>query len=325
MARFFSVLTLLVALLLFPPSTLALISNNAVPGDVTYPIKRKLEDFILLVASVHPTTKAWFSVEQSNRRYKEVAILLDKGTHVSQSINELVAQTNAAVVEINLVQDPVRKKELIKQLSTSISKYEQGLQTAEQKIAKQSPSTDVPMPTSSQTTITDVSLSPTSTTVPAAIARAKKSNVSPSPVSSPSPAPSSTQPETTRSPRPNPSITPIGPPRAAASPQSKISENPPAVSQPINQEAQTISEAIKELEKINEQLDQTLDKEQNKKQNGVDLKGRQSKNTKQENHEKKEKQGIKIEEVKQETKDNLIQNGKVNQQRGEKFDNKKEH
>lgn len=131
MAKILTVLSLVFALLLFPPATMAIISQNAVPGDSTYPIKRKLEDGILLFASITPTTKAWFSLERSNRRYKEAAILLNKGDLATQTLNELVDQTTIAAQEITQVQSVAKKEELINQLSQSIKQYDQGLLVVE--------------------------------------------------------------------------------------------------------------------------------------------------------------------------------------------------
>lgn len=130
MARVFGIIFLILSILLFPPAALALISNNAVPGDTTYPIKRKLEDGILLIASFHPTTKAWFSVERSNRRFVEATALLGQGKAATETIDELVFQTEAAVDEVVKVNDNAQKDQLISQLSESIDKYDKGLAKA---------------------------------------------------------------------------------------------------------------------------------------------------------------------------------------------------
>jgi len=37
--KLLSIICLVLAIVLFPPAALALVSNNAVPGDATYPIK----------------------------------------------------------------------------------------------------------------------------------------------------------------------------------------------------------------------------------------------------------------------------------------------
>lgn len=114
--------------MLFPPAALAVISNNAVPGDATYPIKRALEDIIFAVASINPTSKAWFSAARSDRRFTEVKTLLAQGKKGTDALNELVEQTNIAASQIAQVSDPIEKAKLVEQLSTSIEKYDQGLQ-----------------------------------------------------------------------------------------------------------------------------------------------------------------------------------------------------
>lgn len=127
MTRVLSVAVLILVVALFPPATLALISNNAVPGDGTYPVKRGLEDVIYKIASLNPTTRAWFAAARSDRRFEEIKILLTSGRSAKDSLNELVTQTDIAVKQIQKVEDPQKKKELIVNLKQSIEKYDQGL------------------------------------------------------------------------------------------------------------------------------------------------------------------------------------------------------
>ena len=127
MVRLFTVISLILALVLFPPATLALISNNAVPGDATYPIKRSLEDIIFAIASANPVSKAWFAAARSDRRFKELKTLVAQGKKTSETLNELVEQTNVAASQIALVTNSTEKAKLIEQLSQSIDKYDQAL------------------------------------------------------------------------------------------------------------------------------------------------------------------------------------------------------
>lgn len=127
MVKLLSSIVLILAIILFPPAVLALVSNNALPGDSTYPIKRLLEDGIYAVASLTPTSKAWFSAARSDRRFKEFSTLIAQGKSASNTLSELVIQTNIAAEEIKKVDDPVKKQQLIVQLSESINKYDQKL------------------------------------------------------------------------------------------------------------------------------------------------------------------------------------------------------
>lgn len=128
MAKLLGIISLILAIVLFPPASLAVISNNAVPGDLAYPIKRFLEDGIYAVASFNPTTKAWFSAARSDRRFQEVAALIIQGKQAKETLNELVTQADIAASQINQITDQKQKEQLINQLSQSIKKYDQGLQ-----------------------------------------------------------------------------------------------------------------------------------------------------------------------------------------------------
>lgn len=127
MTKLLGIISLILALVLFPPAALALVSNNAIPGDATYPVKRGLEDVIYAVASLNPATKAWFAKARSDRRFQEIKILITQGKKASETLSELVEQAQVAASQIEKISDPVEKEKFINQLSNSITKYDQGL------------------------------------------------------------------------------------------------------------------------------------------------------------------------------------------------------
>ncbi len=132
MVKLFSTILLIVTVLLGPPAALAVISNDALPGELTYPIKRKLEDGIVLVASINPISKAWFSASRSDRRFKEVNKLLAvKSAQSSQALAELVSQTNDAANQVSVIKETEAKQRYIDNLSKSISKYNTALQATQ--------------------------------------------------------------------------------------------------------------------------------------------------------------------------------------------------
>ena len=145
MARLLAILTLILSIVLFPPAVLALISNNAVPGDATYPIKRGLEDVIFAVASINPVSKAWFAAARSDRRFEEFTVLTKRGDKVSETLNELVNQTDSAASEIDKIESSGQKKVLLGKLSNSIQKYDQGLE----KVSKIEAPVETPLPQAS--------------------------------------------------------------------------------------------------------------------------------------------------------------------------------
>lgn len=141
MPKIISIIVLVILIALFPPAVLAMISQNALPGDFRYPIKRKLEDGILLLASLNPTSRAWFAVSRSNTRFKEATGLLNKGQNASEVLTELILQTDSAFQELDQVSDIGQKSDLAGKLSDSITQYDKGLQTAQQNLQTKSETT----------------------------------------------------------------------------------------------------------------------------------------------------------------------------------------
>lgn len=182
MAKLLSILSLILAIVLFPPATLAVISNNAVPGDATYPIKRALEDGIFAVASLNPVTKAWFAAARSDRRFKEFTTLVTQGKKTSDVLNELVEQTQVAASQIAQVKDEAQKQKLVLKLSESIKKYDQGLQQVSSPIQVDQAPIVQTTPLPQATPFTPESASPVATVLPSP-------TPTPPPVVQPTPTP----------------------------------------------------------------------------------------------------------------------------------------
>lgn len=172
MVKIFTTLVLIFSILLFPPAVLAFISQDTVPGDRLYPVKRSLESGIVFIASLNPTTKAWFSTTRSKRRFEESSKLIAKGdtNFASASLKELVSQTSLAVTEVNSIKDVNSRSALAQNLLKAIDEYDQGLEEAKRQIKKNEPPEASPEPT----------LSPTPTTRPTATPR-----VTPTPTPAP--------------------------------------------------------------------------------------------------------------------------------------------
>ncbi len=193
-------LALILAVVLFPPAVLAFISNNAVPGDRTYPIKRTLEAGILAVASVNPTTKAWFSVQRSNRRFQESVALItiaskSNSNHITTSLNELVSQTQSAANQVRSVDNSSSRKQLTVNLKTDIKKYDEELS----RIVHQTQTT-LPPPAAS----VQVTPSPTATSQSGSAGSTPTPSSSVGPTPTPTPTPRATL---APSPTPGPAVT----------------------------------------------------------------------------------------------------------------------
>lgn len=153
MVKLLATFILILAIMLFPPAALAYISQNSLPGDRLYPVKRGLEDGVLMIASISPVTKAFFAVSYSQRRYKETTGLLSNGSNeeISQSLNNLILQTALAANQIKLVSNPAQRRELIVNLSSQIQVYNQGLNSAKTQLTEK-PSTSNTVSTTTTST-----------------------------------------------------------------------------------------------------------------------------------------------------------------------------
>ena len=188
-------------ILLSPPAVLALISNDAVPGEATYPIKRTLEAGILIVASVHPTTKAMFTAERSDRRFREVTTLIesgDRGQNVTQTLGEFIKQTREAAKDIKEIKNPIVKKERVVKLKESIIEYKAGLELKQKKLSEEKEDSTSIVPPIAQIpsqTQSPSSVSPTSgpaPTIKVEITPTHAPGLTPTPtriISNPSPTP----------------------------------------------------------------------------------------------------------------------------------------
>lgn len=109
------IIIMIIGIALFPPAILAYISQDALPGDLRYPVKRLVENGVMTIASINPNTKAMFSVSQSNSRLKEMLAVAAKGEDTQSLIDEIIKQNEETVAEISRVSDVNRRQELIKE------------------------------------------------------------------------------------------------------------------------------------------------------------------------------------------------------------------
>lgn len=222
MIRLLSILTIILAIILFPPAALALVSNNAVPGDSTYPIKRFLEDGIYAVASLNSVSKAWFSAARSDRRYKEIKILVTSGKQAKATLQELVSQADITVEQMKQVTDKTQRKQLLNDYVQTLNKYEENLKQLSSDVAS-SP---------------QISITPTPFPTPTAVPTVK-------------PQPASAQPTPTSVPTRTPTPTPTLIPTPTSVQQPQVSPEPVNSNPPVSLTSPTdLNNAVDELEKI---------------------------------------------------------------------------
>ena len=220
MLKILALVSLILSVVLFPPAALALMSNNAVPGDRTYPIKRGLENIIYAVASITPTTKAWFSAARSDRRFDELSTLFNQKKSTSQTIIELVSQTRTAATQIKSLDNGQQKKDLQSNLQASTQKYVEKLKEYSQ--------------TANSTE--QLAVNPTPTPIPTVATPTPTQNPTPRPTPTPTPRPGATAtPTPTATPvptaTPTPTATPV--PTATPAPTANPTAAPTSVATPV--------------------------------------------------------------------------------------------
>lgn len=136
MRKYLDLSTWIILFALMPFSILALLSQNSVPGDLFYPVKRGLENMILVASSVSPSTKVAFRTNLTEQRFKEAEQLL-----VLQGKTTALADF---VVDVQIVEEELLKlssfedkKELSEKLVAKIDEYQTKLAQVQTQIEQQ--------------------------------------------------------------------------------------------------------------------------------------------------------------------------------------------
>lgn len=148
--QIFNVSSWTLLFLLAPFTVFVFISQNAVPGDAFYPLKRRLEDVVLVAAAAHPATRVAFRTNLTKRRFGEAETLLLARLDTA-GLDNFVEEVQAARGEAEAITDPVKKEELVQKLDNSLSEYTQRLTTVRQQVASRTPPPSQPSPEPSGT------------------------------------------------------------------------------------------------------------------------------------------------------------------------------
>lgn len=207
---------------LLPIATLILLSQNSIPGDLFYPIKRGMEGVVLAAASVSPATRAAFRTDLTTRRFDEAEKLLLTNSDI-KGLKDFVAEIQAAQTEVSAISDPTKKQKLQQKIQTSVIEYEKRLNevkaqlaTREQATSPTPPNTSVPVPTSKAGQLSI----PTPTPIPLPTSTTQSPNPSKQPTATPTieatilttltptPVPATNTPTKTSTATPVPTLTP---------------------------------------------------------------------------------------------------------------------
>ncbi len=156
MRQYLDLTSWILLFLLAPFTVLVLLSQNSVPGDLVYPIKRGMENLILVAASVSPSSRIAFRTDLTERRFKEAQFLLVQKQDI-RSLSDFVTEVQQAQQEISKVSDPLHKKEASEKLIAKIDIYQEQLVQIQNQVqaAPTSPVVEQPSQPTSQPFITN--------------------------------------------------------------------------------------------------------------------------------------------------------------------------
>lgn len=118
--------------ILTPLFFIALLSQNSLPGDFLYPVKRGIENSFLAAASVNPTRKAFIHTDLADRRFSEAEKLLLSQADTAP-LNDLVTQVQSTEAAISAA-DPAKQEELTTKVIAQIDSYQAKLTNTAQQI-----------------------------------------------------------------------------------------------------------------------------------------------------------------------------------------------
>ena len=238
-------------LVLTPLTFVGILSQNSIPGDLLYSIKRGYEGTALAFASLAPETKASYTTSLATVRFTEAEkLLLAKSD--TQGLATLVEQVQKAQDNVAAVQNSPQKEELEQKLIASIDTYQANLLKVQQQIASNVASQPIAQttpvqaqPATNQTTQTTspASIQPTQTaiSVPTTTPSSSETVVAPTQTSTPTPT-QAEQPTTTPTLTQTPSTAP-----------TTVQTTPPAGTTTTPEGRKRIDE---EIEKTKERLDE---------------------------------------------------------------------
>lgn len=224
---------------LLPITVLILLSQNTIPGDFFYPVKRGMENIVLVASAVSPSTRAAFRTDLTQRRFDEASQILVSKADVS-AYYDFVTEVRQAKQDIETISDPKEKSAKseallakIEQYQTQLTQVQSQIQQAEVFQAPQIPSQNSqPLPSETPAGTPQPSKTPATTPVQA-----------PTPTSTPVASPAQT-PLVTSTPAPSSSV-PLTPPLNPSA--ITIIVNNPQKRQDLNQQIGNIHDEIGEI------------------------------------------------------------------------------
>lgn len=133
MKKYFDITSWLLLFLFAPFTILILLSQNSIPGGVFYPVKRGLENIILVAASVSPTTRVAFRTDLTGRRFSEAQQLLVTRAETA-AFSDFIVEVNSTQQDLSKLSNPQDKIKNADKLIAAIDQYQIQLSQAQNQI-----------------------------------------------------------------------------------------------------------------------------------------------------------------------------------------------
>ncbi len=131
----FDLASWLVLFSLLPFTVLILLSQNSLPGDAFYPVKRGLESLVLAAASVNPSTKAAFRTNLTETRFNEAErLLLSRADAVG--LSHFIKEIEETTTDVSALSNQKDSEELTEKLIAKIDEYQNKLIQVQVQIAE---------------------------------------------------------------------------------------------------------------------------------------------------------------------------------------------
>lgn len=130
--KMFNVTSWVIFFAFLPVTVLILVSQNTIPGDLFYPIKRGMENVVLAAATVNPATRVAFRTDLTERRFDEAEKLL-LARNDTTGLEDFVQGVSLAEQEIAALENEDAKIEVTEKLIKKIDEYQNKLVAIEAK------------------------------------------------------------------------------------------------------------------------------------------------------------------------------------------------
>lgn len=248
-----------------PITVLIFLSQDSLPGDYFYPVKRGLENVILAAASVNPATRAAFRTDLTETRFKEAQSLVISKANAS-GLSSFTDDVQAVQLEVANLTNDVERTKAENKLLVKIDQYQNSLTNLQAKTEQnliaysvQETPTQIPVNTISsqnqtspnsvsQTSIPAVSLAPDKIPTPTLTPFSSSASL---PKSSPMPSPDKSDLASTSVPTPILTLTPS----PTVAPTVHIQQENTQVTQQ-EKIAQTLRDTKEKLDKIKKDLEE---------------------------------------------------------------------